>query len=333
MEDKVDTIELRRRFVSDRNLPIQVYQHPYFLERLCLHTTEYYEYGKLLIYITSFYDSNSANFLNDYYALRDRIIKSIEDKKSYKEFVEDTSFGEKYKLDKSLPGGNLYNRENDNHLFLSIDIKSANLQALRYYDDDIVNGAYTYDEFIRGFFEVEMTPKDEVLYSYFVTSKYTRQVIFGKLNAKRTTTIEKWLAYKIYSEILEKCPDVYGHLYSISTDEIIFSLGKVGIDIPKPAFDYSSVIDIAENNSYNINVRGELFQLNTIGFEAGNSEFWIYKKTTNKGDVTYKSIPQTYYPQVHKLLEGSEVKENDLVFYHENQLAKFLQPIKLIEKK
>jgi hypothetical protein len=41
--------------------------------------------------------------------------------------------------------------------------------------------------------------------------------------------------------------------------------------------------------------------------------------------------PATYYPQVYKCLHGLEISENDLVFYYEHELCKFLTPIKLIK--
>ena len=45
-----------------------------------------------------------------------------------------------------------------------------------------------------------------------------------------------------------------------------------------------------------------------------------------------KCVPSTYMPQVYKLIHNQSITEDDLVFYYEHQLVKFMHPIKLIKK-
>ena len=143
------TVEFRKRFVSDYNLPIQVLESPFFEERLEQCEELYHsktKYDELLAYINEYFGGNIGKFINEFYAIRDIIIKDLLSKESYQIF--NTSDMNCYKLSGQYPKKNLYAEDMKQKLILCIDLKKANFQALKYVNKNIVNNAETYEDFI-----------------------------------------------------------------------------------------------------------------------------------------------------------------------------------------
>lgn len=181
IETSIDLKHLRTRFVSDTDIPIQVVQSPYFEDRLELLEEEYgtkTSYNNLLELINSRFDGNSNKFLEHYHQVRDTIITTILNSEAYKEFSNGKFV---QNLSPICSNRNLYTNEQDGCMFISYDMKKANFQTLRYANPAIVYDADTYEDFIGVFTDLD----------YIKESKYTRQVIFGKLNPKRTMNLEK----------------------------------------------------------------------------------------------------------------------------------------------
>ena len=82
---------------------------------------------------------------------------------------------------------NIYNNSNTGKKFISIDLKKANFQALRKFNPEIVMNCGHTTILLNISMVTNISKK----------SKYTRQVIFGKLNPRRTITFEK-ISYRYY---------------------------------------------------------------------------------------------------------------------------------------
>ncbi len=67
----------------------------------------------------------------------------------------------------------------------------------------------TYEDFIGKF-----TDSD-----FIKASKYTREVIFGKLNPKRHITAEKFFINKIYQDIIGQYPELKDKTVSLATGQ------------------------------------------------------------------------------------------------------------------
>ena len=76
------------------------------------------------------------------------------------------------------------------------------------------------------------------------------------------------------------------------------------------------------------------FKLVSKDFKRGNSDknltAYIKEDYLNGGRRTLHCVPDTYYPQVYKLLNGMEITLSDLVFYYDHELAKFMYPLELL---
>ena len=316
---------LRKRFVSDYNLPIQVLQNPYFEEYLERYEPQYgtlTKWNMLIEMVNTHFNGNPEEWLSYYAKVRDNIINTIENSEPYKVFCN-CDMSQYLEGAKQITVGdvNIYNESNVGRVFISIDLRKANFQALNLYDKNILLNSETYDDFINNFTDVE----------YIKESKYTRQVIFGKLNPKRTVQIEKYIMSQIAQSgypLIREIEACGGKLISFKSDELVYDVTDVD-----EAIIGLTLEDMVQKlkTEKNIDVRIEYFGLNLLKFyDHREHTIPVYEKEMyNTPQNELKQAPQTFFPQIHRIYNGETVQENDLVFYHEHQLAKFMYPIYL----
>lgn len=249
----------------------------------------------------------TAGYRNMLYKTKSNILKSIEQNAEYKRFIQmDMS---RFDVNTSkYCTKNFYKEDNIDKLFLSIDLRSANFQALRYVNPEIVNNKDTYVEFISEF------TSDE----YFKQSKKMRSAMLGELNAKRITKVESYLTYQIIGLFEFKDEDI---VY-FNKDEVI-----VGID-EQTAQKLSTKLRTMEQivkAKLDLDVKVELFKLHSFRCKG------MYMKEQIGANRLYDlvCIPKMYYPQVFKFVESLNVSPEDLVFEHDGELAKFIAPLNL----
>ena len=217
MEDNFN-VDLVNRFVSDYKLPIpKIFNIGQFVHYLYLCEKDYKaltKYRNLINLIDERFGGDSNKFLKEYYDKREEIIQAILTNPAYLEFnnMDMNRFAIK-DVPKNITTKNIYNCENVNKIYLSIDLKKANFQALKYVNQGIVFDKDTYEDFIGIFTDLD----------YIKESKYCRQVIFGKCNPKRHITVEKYITNEIRKYISEKIfENIDINIVSFSNDEIVY---------------------------------------------------------------------------------------------------------------
>ena len=321
-------MSFRRRFVKDYNLPINVVDSPYF--EYYMETYDWFpkkEYEDLVNDIEIRFGGNVNLWLEEYAEIRDEIITTIENTDAYRDFNTcDMKQWEIPKELKNFPDMNIYNQSSIGKTFISIDLKKANFQALKWVNPDIVLDSDTYEDLIDSWgYDSE----------YMRTSKYTRQVIFGKLNPKRTITVEKYVMSKVYDVIINDKMNFIGEydakLVAFKSDELIF---EVLVENPvvgsEQLFQYMKQI-IKDNVGVDVHI--DLFKVGRIEtLNHNNITVDCYIRTNLlTGEEKLKSASQIFYPQLYKIWKGKEINEKDLVFLGEGQLATFLYPLKLVD--
>lgn len=310
---------LAERFTDDYKFPMSVTREKdIFIYQLLIYDEAYGTWLKWFdVYkeIRDNYEGNPGKFLQRYYDDRDKIIKTMESSYAYQAFIDDKEFSKKFAVPQSeIPKArwskNLYNGEADGKMFLSIDLNKANFQALRYYDKNLVMGADTYEEFIGKFSDMP----------YLRNSKYSRQVIFGKLNAPRQITIEKYLlniVWQNYKNIpfLNECY-MDDALAAMSNDEFVVEVDdmftkEMGENIVKDIY--------AETH---IDIKYELFKLKALKLvsdKSGHSRAMFFVKEIIGPNPKTKltSVPNPYFPIVWKLFHGQNVNSLDRHFVYE----------------
>ncbi len=302
--------ELAKRFVSDLKLPIQIINEELFnYSLITIGGIEAWEALKLLI--KNEYENNNEKFLNEYYNVRDKIITTVLESEEFQKFnTMDMSRYSFVRTDK-VSSKNIYNQDNIGKTFVSIDLEKANFQVLHKVNKDIVFGADSYEDFIDKFTDLE----------YIQNSKYTRQVIFGKLNPSRHITVEKYYTYCIYELLQESGLTDGWKVVSINNDEIIYEV-SFGIYDTKFNAETEKAIKKLIKESLDLIVHLDIFVLK--GYElcyedSGSPKFTFYSKVYNKSNTLYKlvSVPLPYYLIIAKLYENLPLNEKDYHFNYE----------------
>lgn len=313
--------QLRKRFVSDLNLPIQIVQSPYFEERLELLEKDYFaktQYGMLLKLIKDKFENNIVKFLEEYHNVRDNIINTVINSEAYKAFNTDDNVIKDFKP--ICDARNLYTNEQDGGLFISYDMKKANFQTLRYANPQIVLNADTYEEFIDKFTDLD----------YIKNSKYIRQVIFGKMNPKRTISLERWLTNEFAKYLIENVIPKNLIPFSINSDEIIFKF--MGSEEEFESYYIEPHTPITYNG---VEFKINKFKLHSRQFKLATSSalLTVYEKEDylDGHKRILKAVPSTYFAQVYKLLRGEKTTPSDLKFYYEHEICSFDNPLTLIK--
>jgi len=317
--------DLVNRFISDYKLPISVNLEKYFFYFLNLYEDKYKSASKwktLWNLIDGEYGGDEKKFLDEYYKIRDRIITSISESNAYQEFnTMDMSHFSVINKD-SVSTNNIYNCENIGKYFLSIDLKKANFQALKFVNSEIVLNADTYEDFIGKFTDLQ----------YIKESKYTRQVIFGKLNPKRHITVEKYIIRNVWKKYTETFSSDL-HIVSLSNDEIV-----IESDIAE-TYNTNSLkrrikkIEDSVKEDLGIEVKAEYFRLDGYQLcrkETGECRTTFFTKTDLvSGEVEFMCVPLPYFAIVYKLYNGLTLSEYDYHFIYENIDCKFMEEFEI----
>lgn len=181
---------LLKSFCKDWNLSMQIHT-PEFME--------YYINLYDLIFKTKskFYDFqqtlNKFNNINEFQQYEHNLIFSLADRikstDAY-EYFNNCNLDSIYPVSKDIQGivfsksGDIYKPENHGNYYISIDLKKANFQALKYHDGSLVFNVRDYENLLR---------LQHCEYPYFWQSKHIRQVMFGQLNMGRIAKVERFM--------------------------------------------------------------------------------------------------------------------------------------------
>lgn len=321
--------KLRKRFCD--SYPIQIVHSPYFEERVNLLNKQLgslNSWNDLTYTLYRKFDGDVQSLLNCYDETKQQIISSVRETKDFEEFNNmDMS---KFAIPK-YPNTTLYTEINDGEKFISIDLSKANFQAINFVNPNILFNSNTYTEFINRYTDV----------NFLINSKYLRERIFGELNPKRSCTIEKYIMHLIITDVLSKIDWLNEHfdLFLVNNDEVVYKLknkdNNVWETIEKNLL--ASIVSMIFNNesTQGIMAKVEKFTLvqHKFAFECSDAKLNVYQKSIKNTelDLLY-CCPNIYYAQVYKLINNMPLTENDLVFYNNHELAKFLNPLKYVQK-
>lgn len=303
-EEILNSINIKKRFCKDYNLPITVYDNPYFMERLLtldpmFETVE--KFTSLCCCLSGF--KSEQDYFDYYNKLKDAVITHIKSNPSYTQFC-DNNIDKKF----DFPKKNLYSPLNDGCTFISIDMKKANFSALNHFDSAIFSNRKTWEDFLRIFTD----------YEYIVNSKYIRQVILGACNPGKQIAYEHYLMGCLLTHIKEEIPNV--NIYSLGEDEILIQVdGNCGYSKKR----LQEVINSYPGKVGDL-VKVNIFDLHIIKNTSGYIKSYYYGGEEN---VEFKCLDAEIYHQIVKHFYDIPITENDLVIYHNGHLAKLLKEV------
>lgn len=211
-------LALKQRFCKDNKVAIQLFDEPYFTERIKLLdlTTEWHRF---LYMIETEFDNSAEKFFEYSSDLMNLIVEYIKNSETFRSL--NTSDMNLYKVENKHRQGDVFKNEYVGKSFISIDIKKANFSALVHYSKengfDFNDNSFDYAEFMRRFTEIE----------YFAKSKYIRQVVFGKCNPSRQITYEKSIMNKVYEFLCSRYEEFDNSVVTFCNDEIVIDIEKL----------------------------------------------------------------------------------------------------------
>lgn len=311
---------INQRFAKDFNLPINIFRDDMFEYYHQLYLNDFWpeeEWVALNKEITEEYGGNMEAWLQHYAEVRDRIIRDVEESEDYKHFnlIDMNAYAVPMQF-RNIPDRNIWNEESCGKWFVSFDLRKANFQALKRCG---VIKENSYDEFIDKY--------DKSF--YFKKSKYTRQVIFGKLNPKRQTTVEHYMMSNLLGLInepgFEELSYKNAKVVAYKSDEVVYEVND-----PIAESILNNYVDIIKAK-FDIEVHIECFLVKRLPVvnSNGNKVDAFIKQDANGRKSCLKSVSTTFYPQVYKQWKGINLDEKDLMFFVDDQLATFTQSLKL----
>lgn len=302
----VITERLKRRFCKDSQIPINIFTEPYFSSRIMLYEDFYKSKTKWDLFLQELSKyKNEEEYFAEYNRVKDEAIKSIKSTAGYSYFLEEDM--NQFAVETLLPSKDIFHPANDERSFLSIDMAKANFFALYYYDPSIFDVATTWEDFLKNFTSNE----------HIIRSKYIRQVILGNCNPRRQVTYEKYLMNKV----LKKIKDIsyLNNIVSFSSDEIV-------IDITKEKYtDIYKFLKKIDGRIEGIPVKVQAFRLYKV------FTFYIKKIELPEKKIEIKCGDANLLPFLVRTLKGENVQENDLIFYQNGYLAKYIDYPKMEE--
>ena len=306
------SVRAKERFCKDCNIPIRLFQEPYFTDRLKLFDKFYGTLEKWNIFIDELQRYNcEQDYFEEYNRVKDAAILSIKNSEAYQKFNEEDM--NKYRVThENLPNKDIFKPSNDGKLFISIDMRKANFSSLYHYDNSMFSGAKTWEEFISKFTENK----------HIINSKYIRQVILGNCNPKRHITYEKYLMNEVLDVLIKEVGYWFDEIVFFSNDEIVIDMDNYADCIRNRNITKSK---LEEYFDFPLNV--ELFYLHKINGTDG-----YYKEIVNdinERSFEFKCLDNYMLPFVIRNFLGEEITDSDKVFYHEGLLAKFIEVPKI----
>lgn len=296
------------RFCKDCNIPIRIFQEPYFTDRLKLYDRFYGTLEKWDMFLNELQKYHcEQDYFEEYNRVKEAAILAIKNTEAYQKFNEEDM--NKYSVThNNLPNKDIFKTSNDGKCFISIDMRKANFSSLHHYAPAIFGGAGSWEVFIGKYTDNR----------HIINSKYIRQVILGNCNPKRHITYEKHLMDGVLTYLTEAYVSIERIVF-FSNDEIVIDVSDMDKDMQ---IQFAHQIENGMNDMP-VPLKTELFMLHKI---VGTDGYYkeIYKESGGV-EIDFKCLDNYTLPFVLRKFLGEDVAENDKVFYHEGLLAKFIE--------
>jgi len=298
------TSSLKKRFVKDHKLPIAIFKEPYFSYYLDIYEDLFKSqtlYNEFVSVVLKF--GGESGFFEESKRIQNEIISDIGETHAYLDFIS-CDMAE-FKTDTLVSEGNLYNANNHNKFFVSIDLKQANFNVLKSYNSDIVFNCEDYEELLSKY----------TLEDYFFKSKHVRQIIFGHLNPKRQRRLQKFtIQSKIIPIALDLISSDLTQYKTASDDEVVIELDETSYNNLGITFDELSTVT-------GVPVNLEKFKIKQLG----DKPFFV--KEFEDGTYAFKAVPANYFAECYKYYLKKPLTECDLCTYIGGRLVNFLEPL------
>lgn len=301
--------ELIRDFIDLNKISLQAIKNLGYIEYAFGQYGILDEWNQFTKYIEERFGSKEE-YKKYYNETKEKFLKYVKGLQEFQTFNTQDMSRFRFDFPEDVCKGNQYTESNIGKTLLSIDLKKANFQALKYCG---VFEEETYSDLISKFTDIP----------FLRTSKYLRSVVFGQLNPGRHITVESWLVNSLRPEI----PDTL-RLVCMASDELVY-------EVPEDVIILKSDLDGTKQEiyeKYGLEISTEYYKLNVLILESSISkkQYKIYSKESLCGDGNvYKCIPNNLWLIFNKLLKNESVEDYDTWIEHDGVLSKYIESFTL----
>ena len=298
--------KLFKRFIDDHRLSLQNIEDIEYINYSLDVIGKKGEWQDFVDRVKNRFDDNEEKYFEYYAEVKESFLNSV---KNSVEFIKFNSMDmNEFKIDKpNNLSKNLYTKDNDGKYFLSIDLKKANFQALKYCK--LFQGYETWEDLIGEFTD----------FPELINSKYLRSVLFGQLNPSRHITVETYLVNNLIPTVVNFFKDATEiKLVVMSSDELVFEIDDGGI-----AFKSVPLLGLLEDlirDKFDLNIKADIFRLvrHAILFNQSNREVEYFEKWRfTMFESTLHCIPSTYYLLIYKIFYKKPIALLDYAIVHD----------------
>jgi hypothetical protein len=197
----------------------------------------------------------------------------------------------------------IYDPRNCGRLMVSVDIREASFQALRFIDPNLVDQCPTWPDYLSKFPEIP---------SFMSSCKNFRHLLMGFCEPKKHQSVEKLLIGRIAERLKEK---KHKELLFVNLDELIF-LCRYDYKPEKDINDAQEAISaVVEEFNCDTRFRVELIRLRHL--PPTNKNYYLRQvldpSTLAVQDWMLKNVPLTHKAQYTKKILGQPFKDEDFL--------------------
>lgn len=296
-----DTI--KRRFIRDFKLPVPVIEEPHFSHYLGLSNKTHKSFELLTLLSESLSEHGSEEA---FFTFRDNVLKRMKSDimatSAWKEFEQEKIV---LNLDqgKDWQKDTLYQPDFAGFDYISLDMKKANFQALRFVNAELVLHANTYEELLSRYTDNE----------YLHRSKMFRQVFFGALLPKKQVRIQRYLMFRVYEALKDAGLDMK-QVYSANNDELIVRV------LNKDERNIAEKVQYLMTGDVDLSI--EHFHLEQVHPVKS-----FFAKRYSDNTFTLKKVDGPLVPEVLRHMRGEKPSSCDRFFLHDGRVAQFNTPL------
>ena len=301
----VKSNSLRKRFINDYSLPIQLFNGDYFDYFVNLYDPLFGITEKLKCLRMAVEEAGGEEqFLAECASTRNDIIAGFKATPAYEHY--NTMDMQRFSVPKrNFPENDVFKACNDGKTFTSFDLKQANYQVMAKLDPSLVFGSTSYEDMLAGF-----TGERRKLHWYLSGSKYFRLVIFGSINPKRQVTMQKYYTNQILDYLLDQ--GLSGRIRMFTYDEIVIDDCLTADESTKFSSHVTDVLGLS--------VATKVFSIEL--FRTPYTEAIIQHFEDKSFRI--RCVPVTLFAETYKLYMQLPVVDYDKRFLYERRVAQYV---------
>lgn len=284
------------------NLPIPILD-PTYLQYFCqLYDSMYDSVRKYNVFKLSI-DKHQFRFYKFHTDIQNKMIDMIIKTSGY-DRLQKFNFSSN-QLD-TLPRKMLYDSAPKQwEYYISLDIIKANITVAYRFDNTVLNGASSWDEFVEKFTNEP----------FFKEDKHLRQTVVGKMSVGKFVGLERIE--------MKKMQDTVNKLFS---DRQIFALNNDEIIISSSEENWKNDINMLNLNT-TLLPSSEIWRKIPIRIKRMEDCIGCLRENLITNYVEIKCVPKQFFPQVYKHYKKIPIEKPDLKFSIDTQTATFDEPM------